>query len=195
MIKRKKRKKKAKILFFFVSLTSSLSPFPPPSFLSLNSHNDQSRLSRLGAGASNARPEMRDGGRRTRAAHCRVSPRLPFSIDREVFKPRSATPSSFPLPLFPKLTSFPPPSPPFPTIPQCFRPSHRRRRRRGPPRPLLPAPHRRRFPRRRRRRLAARRSRRRSRSPSPSGPLPCCLPGPRPRKVRSHRVGHTRRLD
>ena len=125
------------------------------------------------------RPEMRDESRRTKA----LSAEYRHALHRSTFsfKPDLSTPpfpgsssSSFP---DPKCTPF---SPPFPPISQYYRPSCRRRRRTRPRRPLLL-----RFPRplRQRLRLAALRSPRRSLSLSPSEPLPCCLPGPRLRKV------------
>lgn len=179
--------------FFFDSLLSFLSPLLyhrslfspsiPPMMKAVSRVSAQVRRIR----PRNARPRQENEGCPLLSIATPFSHRSVFS-----FQPRStATPSSFlffPAPP-PQAHVFP--APPFPTISQYYRPSHRRRRRRGPPRPLLPPLLR--FP--RQRRLAARRLRRRSRSPSPSGPLLCCLPGPRPRKVRLDMERERARVD
>ena len=99
-----REKKKAKVLLRLTSFFSLAAPLPPPSFFSLHSNNDESRLSRLGAGTSNtarnARPRQENEGCPLLSIATPFSPRSVFS-----FQPRStATPSSF---LF-----FPAPPPP-----------------------------------------------------------------------------------
>lgn len=167
---------RAHILHSFLLLFCSSRRVPSSNF---HSYNDESRLSRLGTGASQCAPKCATKSKRTRAlsAEYRHAFLLHRSTSLDLFF-RLLLPSLlllFPLSSNVFLIS------PFPLISPNYRPPCRRRRRTRPPRPLPSL----RFPLllRQRLRLAARRSPRRSPSPSPSGPPPCCLPGPRLRKV------------